>query len=651
MAKKPRPADLTPEQMAAIRAGKGPDGFSRNGLSNKGYTLEPWLDPALRSSARDENGQPFDYSERDANAGYEFKDRAKNHADVYDKNGKYISSGEIDDPGFWKKAAIAAAAVFGGAFLAAPAVAGAAGTGAGVGGAAAGGAAGGGTGGGMFGGLASLDTAAAAAAAGGGGGGGLGGLSALSAAEFGGAESIFGPLAGNLGGAEALGTTGLNAMRAAEIAGYATDGTLANAAVDVGANALFAEAGTTGLNAMRQGEIANYATDGTLPSPAVPTGTGAPIGTPPSGTPPTGTPPTGSQPGPGIKDGWDILNTAAGSPLGRIVTGLAGTALAGGAANALAPKTDSSRINQLMDGMILDQGTARDRSTNQWDDYIKTWRPVEQRMASSALNYDTPERRTTEANKASSEVASQYDAQRTEAERQAIQAGVDPSTMATMGLNSRIIQAKDMADAANNARTGVESRGLAYLDNAARFGRNLPSTSLQASQVGTNQANSAVNAQNSTNAAQRDATNSRNAIFGSIIGAGANRWGMGDAKTAANTNTGSGTNLWNDVGNWFTSSEKTKHVGGKVDGRAASDAVEKSRSKHWRYKPGLGDGNVKQRMGPMAEALHRVAPDVSDGKRIDNIAMMGLHHAAIGGQATRLAAIEKKLGLSSARSR
>ena len=100
----------------------------------------------------------------------------------------------------------------------------------------------------------------------------------------------------------------------------------------------------------------------------------------------------------------------------------------------------------------------------------------------------------------------------------------------------------------------------------------------------------------------------------------------------------------------FGSSEKTKHMGGKVEG--ASDAVESSGAKHWKYRKGLGDGSQKPRMGPTAESLRDATGGVvSDGEKVDGIAMLGLHHAAIGEQGNRLKRIEKKLGLSDAQMR
>ena len=49
------------------------------------------------------------------------------------------------------------------------------------------------------------------------------------------------------------------------------------------------------------------------------------------------------------------------------------------------------------------------------------------------------------------------------------------------------------------------------------------------------------------------------------------------------------------------------------------------------------------------QSLADVAPEVSDGHQVDGIAMLGLHHAAIGGHAARLRSIEKRLSLADAR--
>jgi hypothetical protein len=102
------------------------------------------------------------------------------------------------------------------------------------------------------------------------------------------------------------------------------------------------------------------------------------------------------------------------------------------------------------------------------------------------------------------------------------------------------------------------------------------------------------------------------------------------------------------IAGMFFSSKKMKNMGEKVSGHEASEAVEMSPSSEWSYKTGEGDGSTKPRMGPTAEGLQAVAPEVSDGRTVDGISMLGLHHAAIGDQSKRLRRVEKALGLADA---
>lgn len=306
-------------------------------------------------------------------------------------------------------------------------------------------------------------------------------------------------------------------------------GTEAGAAT--GLAAATPELGTTGVNAMRAGEIAGYSTNGTL-TPAAVAANGSGLSN------------SGTGLAAGVKDGWDTLNAITSTPVGKLVTGVVGTALAGEAANALTPNPDTAKISQLVDGMLADQNTARSRSQNLWDDYLNTWRPIEQKYAQTALGYDTPQRREDAALAASTDVAGQYDKARTAYEQQAIQSGVDPSTIATMGLSSRVTQAKDEANAMNGARTGVESRGMQYLQNAAQFGRGLSGDSRSESQVSQNASNSAISAQNGLNNTNLQTANSRNAIFGDILGAGANLLGRTQATTPTGTKNWWESSLW-----------------------------------------------------------------------------------------------------------
>lgn len=321
------------------------------------------------------------------------------------------------------------------------------------------------------------------------------------------------------------------------------------------------------------------------------------------------------------KTGADVAKTAVASngweQLAKVGTGLVASTLAG---DALSDPVDTSRYDRLFDNLLSEQALASQRGKDLWADYTNIWKPAQQKFADTAMNYDTAGRREQAAQNASGAVASEYDQQRSAATRDMQMAGVDPSTIAALGTSSQAWEAKDRAGAANAARDNVEKTGLNLLKGVVDQGNVVQNQATQQSQVATGTTQAASGILNSQANQQNQNTQNRNAIIGDLFNAGATAYGM------------------------YTSSKKTKHVGGKVDGLAAAKAVEKSPAKKWAYKKGQGDGDTRQRMGPMAEDLKREAPQVSDGKKVDGIAQLGLHHAAIGGLSKRLERIEKKLG-------
>lgn len=312
-------------------------------------------------------------------------------------------------------------------------------------------------------------------------------------------------------------------------------------------------------------------------------------------------------------------------------------------------------FQQQVQTSIAEQAKSTQRGDVQWQTYERDFMPVEQQLAQKSLAFDTPGRREQAANEAGGQAAEQFGIQRDATREALIRSGQDASTIAALDASAGLEAAKGITSARNTARRDVESKGMAYLDNAARFGRNMPSTGIATAGLATNQgaaaqqagafglnaaatpattaaglygqaANAAGGSAASINAGARTALygqDQANQIFGDVLGAGLKAYGM------------------------FGSSKKTKHVGKKVEG--AAEAVSASPASQWSYKQGLGDGNVKLRMGPMAEDLAKVAPEVSDGKMVDMVSMVGLHHAAIGENTQRLQRIEKALGLADAK--
>ena len=200
----------------------------------------------------------------------------------------------------------------------------------------------------------------------------------------------------------------------------------------------------------------------------------------------------------------------------KVGTGVAGLVVAADAADT---KTDDSRFNQMFDAMFADYQKMSARGDDMWQQYLTTFRPLEQKFAETAAGFDTPTRRETAANDATGQVASEYDQQRQTAQRNMISAGVDPSTMYALDQSSRIVQAKDQAAAANKARSDTELQGLSLVKSAADFGRGVSTGATQLQQVGQTGANAATNNATGLANVQTQNTNSRNALYGDLFGA------------------------------------------------------------------------------------------------------------------------------------
>jgi hypothetical protein len=311
----------------------------------------------------------------------------------------------------------------------------------------------------------------------------------------------------------------------------------------------------------------------------------------------------------------------------------------------------------LFKEQITKQLTAQDKATSQsdaqWNSYLQNFAPLEQKLAQQAANYDTPARREEAAAAARGEVASNFDALRQQQNDSLAAGNVQPGSGAAMALGNAtaIEEAKAKAGAANTARTTVEDKGMAYLDNATRFGRNMPSTGLQTAAFAGQSGNQALGAYGGLQSATAAPATTANGLYGSAVNSNASAGslygsaaGLKFAGDQAYTNSimgGIGGGLQAYGMGMFGSSEKTKKKGKKVGLGDAVKAVEASPSYAWRYKPGMGDGDTKPRMGPMAESLHRAAPTVSDGKQVDAISMIGLHHAAIAGLAHEVRALKR----------
>lgn len=127
---------------------------------------------------------------------------------------------------------------------------------------------------------------------------------------------------------------------------------------------------------------------------------------------------------------------------------------------------------------VADAEPSRARGAAQWASYTNDFAPLERKMATTAANFDTAGRREQEAAGAVGDVATRFGVARDERNRAGLVAGLSADKLAVLDSAARIEQAKAEAGAGNLARRNVEMQGISLVDNATRFGRNMPSTGL-----------------------------------------------------------------------------------------------------------------------------------------------------------------------------
>lgn len=147
----------------------------------------------------------------------------------------------------------------------------------------------------------------------------------------------------------------------------------------------------------------------------------------------------------------------------------------------------SPLLRQQLQQSIAAQGKSNARADDVWSNYVTNFLPVQNKLASDALGFDTAQRRTAAQQEAEGLVASNFQTQREQMAQAQMgqQVGSDASAANEAAL--RIAEAKARAGAGTAARADVENRGLQLVDNAARVGMQLPGLSTQQSALGLQQ--------------------------------------------------------------------------------------------------------------------------------------------------------------------
>lgn len=136
---------------------------------------------------------------------------------------------------------------------------------------------------------------------------------------------------------------------------------------------------------------------------------------------------------------------------------------------------NKERLSGIDDSMLDYSEDSIRRAEEDRGRYEELYQPIEDQYLDKVKNFDTEERRATEAAAAQTEVASQSEAARQNALRSLEAYGVDPSQTrhAALDANLRIEEAKEKAGAATGARRDIEQTGMALEQGTIDQGRGL----------------------------------------------------------------------------------------------------------------------------------------------------------------------------------
>lgn len=301
-------------------------------------------------------------------------------------------------------------------------------------------------------------------------------------------------------------------------------------------------------------------------------------------------------------------------------------------------------FKQQMQLSLDEQAKSIQRGDAEWQRFQQYFQPAEAELAQRSLEYDTPARREAAATQAAGQVADQFDLSRQAMTRTLESTGSMPGGGQALALEnaSRIEEAKAAAGAANTARQTIEDKGLAYLDNAARFGRNMPSTGLAAAGLAGQQGAQAQGTYGNLSAATAAPAQYAAPLFGQAVqsNTAAGQLSLGAAQNFLNSGkfvveqTLGGMQAGARIGA-MASSKEWKDETGDVEPKEALLSLENAPVKRWKYK------------GEDTEHIGRYAEDIPGGpmggKAIDVVSEFGLHHASIVGVSQKVDDLAKEV--------
>jgi len=324
-------------------------------------------------------------------------------------------------------------------------------------------------------------------------------------------------------------------------------------------------------------------------------------------------------------------------------------------AAAATAATDNAVASNNLAGQNFATSQAQDLAT-----YGRsTFRPIEQKIASDAMSYDTPERRQQAAGAAMADVQSNLDNSAGIAERNASRSGATMSSgrQQQLAQTEAIQGAIAKAGAADTAVRNVEATGASRMADAATLGQKVAANQATQQGLATTAGQGAVSATGAGLAATQVPVTTMANGYGTALNANQSSGNLFNqtAQIAAQSNAADTAGLV-DLGKLagglyqtYTSSKAKKTGKRATNDEAALDAVTGLKNEGWSYKDPADDvsagGQGATHIGPYAEDTQRAMGDsVAPGGKMINVAAMGeQNRGAIRALTSQLEALEQQL--------
>jgi hypothetical protein len=314
------------------------------------------------------------------------------------------------------------------------------------------------------------------------------------------------------------------------------------------------------------------------------------------------------------------------------------------------------RANEIGD-FQLGQMREQDARADELYDWEKQHtRPIQERLATEALNYDTKERRDAAADAAAADVQAASSNQQQILGRNLARQGVNPASGAAYSrMQDNALQTAAMsAGAQNSARRQVEAIGYGRMADAVGGGMQMAQRGSQAASMAAGAGQGAIGASQASLGARTHGLGGMQTAYqtaGQMMGTAGNLYAQNAqaANAASQSQTATYAGLASAAMMAFAMSDERKKSGtGKPADTAAALAAVEATPVHdgWTYDPAKGgpDDGRRPHTGPMAQDVARTMGEQAapGGTAIDLVSMNGVTLAAVQEVAKRVKKLEQK---------